>query len=57
MDSENPPNEADVSLNESMTDEHTLADYLDYLHIQAIKTRDEKRLSLAEVKAALELEG
>ena len=57
MDSENPPNEADVSLNESMTDEHTLADYLDYLHIQAIKTRDEKRLSLAEVQAALKLEG
>ncbi|CUS01890.2 protein of unknown function [Candidatus Promineifilum breve] len=57
MDSGKMPNEDDVVLNESLNEQDEVADYLDYLLIQAIKTRDEKRLSLAEVKAALELEG
>ena len=57
MDSGKMPNEDDVVLNESLNEQDEVADDLDYLLIQAIKTRDEKRLSLAEVKAALELEG
>ena len=37
-------------------DEEKLADSLDYLHIQTVKTQQPARLKLAEAKAALALD-
>jgi hypothetical protein len=39
-----------------LSDEEKLVDYLDYLHMQKIKGQSPARLTLAEVKASLELD-
>jgi hypothetical protein len=38
-----------------ITDKEKLADYLDYLHIQAVKKADPRRFTLEEVEAELGL--
>ena len=40
-----------LSLKELLSDEEKLNDYLDYLHMQKVKARSVRRVSLAEVKA------
>ena len=44
------------TLQEMLSDESKLADYLDYLHMQNVKKTDRGRHSLAEVKEALSYE-
>ncbi len=43
-------------LQEILSDESKLADYLDYLHMQNVKKSDSTRHTLAEVKEALNYE-
>ena len=45
-----------VALKELLDDEEKLADYLDYLHAQNVKSQGSTRHSMAEVKAVLELD-
>lgn len=45
-----------VALRELLSDQEKLADYLDYLHAQHVKTQGSARHTLAEVKATLELD-
>lgn len=50
------PIEDYLFLQELLTDEEKLADYLDYLHVQKVKATSETRLSLSDVKRELSLE-
>jgi hypothetical protein len=50
------PFEDYLFLKELLSDESKLADYLDYLHMQNVKTQSESRLSLAEVKRELAID-
>jgi hypothetical protein len=45
-----------VQLKEMLADPDRLADYLDYLHMQQVKQQNNRRLTLAEVKAQLTLD-
>ncbi len=45
-----------VALRELLANEELLTDYLDYLHAQNVKAQEPTRHTLAEVKAALELD-
>ena len=45
-----------VALRELLGDEEKLADYLDYLHVQNVKAQGPARHSLAEAKAALQID-
>lgn len=47
------PYEEYLFLKELLHDEERLGDYLDYLHMQQVKQRDEQRHSLADVQRAL----
>jgi hypothetical protein len=50
------PYEDYVFLRQLLTDREKLADYLDYLHVQSVKSQNPPRLSLADAKAALALD-
>ena len=50
------PFEEYLYLKELLSDEEKLADYLDYLHMQAVKANTEERFDLEEVKQILALE-
>ncbi len=43
-------------LQELLTNEEKLEDYLDYLHMQNVKKKAKKRISLAEVKRELKIQ-
>jgi len=45
-----------LELKSFLADPDRLADYMDYLHMQRVKAQNPARLSLTEVKAALEAE-
>ncbi|MFZ0545630.1 MAG: hypothetical protein WAM60_09340 [Candidatus Promineifilaceae bacterium] len=49
------PFEEYLFLRELLTDEEKLADYLDYLHIQKVKSSTQQHFSLADVKKELAL--
>ncbi len=42
-----------VYIKDLLVNENKLEDYLDYLHMQNVKTKSDKRISLAEVKKEL----
>lgn len=50
------PYEDYVFLRQLLTDQEKLADYLDYLHVQQVKSESAERFSLDEVKRSLGLE-
>jgi hypothetical protein len=50
------PFEEYLFLKELLSDEEKLADYLDYLHIQKMKTQTSQRFSLEDVRRELALE-
>ncbi len=50
------PFEEYLYLKELLSDEEKLADYLDYLHVQAVKADSKERFDLEEVKQMLALE-
>ena len=45
-----------LTIKELLLDKEKLEDYLDYLHMQEVKARSPKRLTLAEAKQALDIE-
>ncbi|MBX3056064.1 MAG: prevent-host-death family protein [Anaerolineae bacterium] len=50
------PFEEYLFLQELLNDEEKLADYLDYLHVQKVKTQTSQRFSLGDVRRELALE-
>ena len=45
-----------LQIRDMLADEDQLADYLDYLHMQKVKTRSSGRIPLADVRQALALD-
>ena len=50
------PYEDYVFLRELLTDQEKLADYLDYLHVQQVKSESPAMFSLEDVKRMLDLD-
>jgi hypothetical protein len=50
------PYEEFIFLRQLLNDQDKLADYLDFLHVKSVKAQGPPRLTLDEVKEALELD-